>query len=59
MRIVKGVVALLAAVIIGFAGWLYFAPPDLIRVGSHYSAKIVCSNVFLAGRDSQATLETD
>ncbi|MAS03607.1 MAG: 6-aminohexanoate hydrolase [Ahrensia sp.] len=59
MRIVKGVVALLAAVILGFAGWLYFAPPDLIRVGSHYSAKIVCSNVFLAGRDPQATLETD
>ncbi|WP_346906655.1 serine hydrolase [uncultured Roseibium sp.] len=59
MRIVKGVVALLAAVIIGFAGWLYFAPPDLIRVGSQYSAKIVCSNVFLAERDPQATLETD
>lgn len=59
MRIVKGVVALLAAVILGLAGWLYFAPPDLIRVGSHYSAKIVCSNVFLADRDPQATLETD
>jgi CubicO group peptidase (beta-lactamase class C family) len=30
---------------------LWARPPELIRVGANYSAKIVCSNVFLAGRD--------
>ncbi|TGT74440.1 class C beta-lactamase-related serine hydrolase [bacterium M00.F.Ca.ET.159.01.1.1] len=39
--------------------WLYFAPPDLIRVGSGYSAKIVCSNVFIAGRDANQVLAVD
>ena len=37
--------------------WLW--PPDLIRIGSNYTAKIVCSNVFLAGRDAEAVLQTD
>jgi len=40
---------LLAACII----WLITMPPELLRVGSGYAAKIVCSNVFLAGRDAQ------
>jgi hypothetical protein len=31
-----------------FALWIN--PPDLLRVAANYSAKIVCSNVFLAGR---------
>ncbi|HEX4241632.1 MAG TPA: serine hydrolase [Steroidobacteraceae bacterium] len=34
-------------------------PPDLLRVGANYSAKIVCSNVFLAGRDPDDVLVTD
>ncbi len=34
-------------------------PPELIRVGANYSAKIVCSNVFLANRDPQAVLYVD
>ncbi len=47
--------ALVAALI----GWLVVSPPDLIRVGANYSAKIVCSNVFLAGRDAQEVLAVD
>jgi CubicO group peptidase (beta-lactamase class C family) len=34
-------------------------PPALIRVGANYSAKIVCSNVFLAGRDADEVLRVD
>jgi CubicO group peptidase (beta-lactamase class C family) len=38
---------------------LWLKPPDILRVGANYSAKIVCSNVFLAGRDPQEVLRTD
>jgi CubicO group peptidase (beta-lactamase class C family) len=48
--------AVLLAVLL-FALWL--KPPDLLRVGANYSAKIVCSNVFLAGRDPDEVLRTD
>lgn len=52
---------LVMAVIVGAAAtaWLYIAPPDMIRVATGYSAKMVCSNVFLAGRDGQRVLEVD
>lgn len=53
--IFRGFIALIA----GAAAWLYFLPPDLIRVGAGYSAKIVCSNVFLAGRDATQVLADD
>lgn len=39
--------------------WLRVAPPDLIRVGAAYSAKIVCSNVFIAARDAHEVLQVD
>jgi CubicO group peptidase (beta-lactamase class C family) len=48
-------VLLLAALL----GALWLNPPDLLRVGANYSAKIVCSNVFLAGRDPDEVLRTD
>jgi CubicO group peptidase (beta-lactamase class C family) len=38
---------------------LLVSPPALLRVGSGYAAKIVCSNVFLAGRDADAVLASD
>src|ERR1700692_529515 len=34
-------------------------PPEILRVGANYSAKIVCSSVFLAGRDPDEVLRTD
>ena len=43
----------------GLAAWLAIAPPELIRVGAAYSAKIVCSNVFIAGRDPDEVLRVD
>jgi CubicO group peptidase (beta-lactamase class C family) len=39
--------------------WLYAVPPALLRVGSGYAAKIVCSNVFLAGREPAEILSED
>jgi CubicO group peptidase (beta-lactamase class C family) len=34
-------------------------PPELLRVGANYGAKMVCSNLFLAGRDAQRVLADD
>ena len=59
LSIVKWGVVVLVAAAIGLAGWLHFAPPELIRLGTAYSAKIVCSNVFIAGRDGQEVLSLD
>jgi CubicO group peptidase (beta-lactamase class C family) len=39
--------------------WLALRPPELIRVGAGYTAKIVCSNVFIAGRDAEQVLALD
>ncbi|HMD72749.1 MAG TPA: serine hydrolase, partial [Steroidobacteraceae bacterium] len=39
--------------------WAWAEPPQLLRVAADYSAKIVCSNVFLAGRDPEDVLRRD
>lgn len=57
--IVKWLLVLLVAAVAGLAGWLFLAPPALIRVASGYTAKMVCSNVFLAGRDAAEVLKVD
>ncbi len=63
MRKIKGVALGLAGIVVltlcGLAGWLAIAPPDLVRVAAGYTAKIVCSNVFVAGRDAETVLEID
>jgi CubicO group peptidase (beta-lactamase class C family) len=38
---------------------LWARPPELIRVGANFTAKTVCSNVFLAHRDPAEVLDTD
>ena len=53
LRIVAGVAALTVATVIAGA---YLNPPNLLRVGANYSAKIICSNVFLASRAVEAIL---
>lgn len=58
-KVLKWLVVLVVVVVAGLSAWLYFAPPDLIRVGSGYAAKIVCSNVFIAGRDASQVLSDD
>jgi CubicO group peptidase (beta-lactamase class C family) len=59
VRIARLVLGLVVLGVGAAAAWLYFAPPELIRVGSGYSAKIVCSNVFIAGRDPGEVLAVD
>jgi CubicO group peptidase (beta-lactamase class C family) len=54
----KLLIVLIFFVLIGFI-WIIFSPPDLFRVGTNYSAKIVCSNVFLAGRNANDVLAID
>jgi CubicO group peptidase (beta-lactamase class C family) len=55
LRILAALVVLIAAA----ALWLWLRPPELLRVGANYAAKIVCSNVFLAGRDADEVLKID
>jgi CubicO group peptidase (beta-lactamase class C family) len=59
MKIIrKTLLALLLLIVVALL-WLWISPPALLRVGANYSAKIVCSNVFLAGRDPEEVLRTD
>ncbi|AYD00860.1 6-aminohexanoate hydrolase [Neorhizobium sp. NCHU2750] len=58
-HILRGLAAIMLLIVAGGAGWLYLSPPELLRVGSGYAAKIVCSNVFLAGRDAEKVLAED
>lgn len=59
LRLVKWLLGLAVLAVAALAAWLCVAPPELIRVGSGYSAKIVCSNVFIAGRDANDVLAVD
>jgi CubicO group peptidase (beta-lactamase class C family) len=59
LRFLKWLLILVVLAIGVLAAFLYAAPPALIRVGSAYSAKIVCSNVFIAKRDAQEVLKID
>jgi CubicO group peptidase (beta-lactamase class C family) len=47
-------------IILAAAAWALVAnPPELLRIGAAYAAKTVCSNVFVAGRDSAGVLAHD
>eukprot|EP01035_Chromulina_nebulosa_P014993 gene14993-19850_t len=63
MRIIGKLLKWLALtiVVLAFAGagWLYFVPPELFRVGMGYAAEIVCANYFIAHRDPQQVLAED
>jgi CubicO group peptidase (beta-lactamase class C family) len=56
--IIRLAMALAAVVVIGVL-FLIASPPDLLRVGTGYAAKIICSNVFIAGRDADTVLRDD
>ena len=59
MKIFRRIVGVLLVLMAAAALLLWFKPPALLRVGANYSAKIVCSNVFLAGRDPEEVLRVD
>jgi len=57
-KVVRGI-AVLALLLIVLLVALRIKPPERLRVGANYAAKIVCSNVFLAGRDPDEVLRID
>ena len=59
LKIGKWLLALIIFAVAALAGWAYQSPPELIRVAAGYTAKIVCSNVFIAGRDPDEVLTID
>ena len=58
-KILRRLAAAFGLLLLACAFALWLRPPDLLRVGANYSAKIVCSNVFLAARDPDEVLRTD
>ncbi|MEL6437270.1 MAG: serine hydrolase, partial [Pseudomonadota bacterium] len=59
MRVLKWLGLTIVGLLIAGVGYLWVAPPDLLRVGANYTAKMVCSNVFVAGRDADEVLAVD
>ncbi|MEO7206621.1 MAG: serine hydrolase [Steroidobacteraceae bacterium] len=59
MKVLRRICGVLVLLIVSLALLLWLEPPALLRVGANYSAKIVCSNVFLAGRDPDEVLRVD
>lgn len=58
LRLLLAIGAIL--IILAIAAWAVIAnPPELLRIGAAYAAKTVCSNVFVAGRDSAGVLAHD
>src|SRR5882672_1478820 len=59
LKVIQRIGIALVLVLLGLVFALWMKPPEILRVGASYSAKIVCSNVFLAGRDPDEVLRTD
>jgi CubicO group peptidase (beta-lactamase class C family) len=58
-KVILRIAAALVVVLLVLVFALWIKPPEILRVGANYSAKIVCSNVFLAGRDPDEVLRAD
>jgi CubicO group peptidase (beta-lactamase class C family) len=58
-KILRGVTAAIVLLLLVLVFALWLKPPEILRVGANYTAKIVCSNVFLAGRHPDEVLRTD
>jgi len=52
-------VGVLASLLLALLLILLANPPEILRVGANYAAKMVCSSVFLAGRDPAEVLRDD
>ena len=58
-RIAKWLGGLVLLALAGVVVWLAVSPPDLVRVATNYAAKMVCSNVFVAGRNADEVMAVD
>ena len=59
MKTFRSAAAGLALFACGLLIALWAKPPELLRIGANYAAQIVCSNVFIAGRDPDEVLRDD
>jgi CubicO group peptidase (beta-lactamase class C family) len=59
MKILRITLGALLLLLIAVVLILWLKPPALLRVGANYSAKIICSNVFLAARNPDQVLSLD
>jgi CubicO group peptidase (beta-lactamase class C family) len=59
MKILRRILSALLLLLVAAVLILWLKPPALLRVGANYSAKIVCSNVFLAARNPDQVLSLD
>lgn len=59
MKFLRRLIYALFFLLLALLAYLWARPPALLRVGADYAAKIVCSNVFLAGRDPNEVLLDD
>lgn len=59
VKALRGLVLVLMAVLAVVIVWLTLVPPDLLRVGTGYAAKIVCSSVYISGRSPDEVLAVD
>jgi hypothetical protein len=59
MKILRRTLGALLLLLIAVVLILWLKPPALLRVGANYSAKIICSNVFLAARNPEQVLSLD
>lgn len=59
LRMIRWFLGAIVAAVVVVLVMLKVAPPELLKVGDSYAAKIACSNVFLAGRDAQQVLADD
>lgn len=59
LRIFGVVVGLLALTIVGLGAWIAIARQDVLQLVTAGTAKTVCSNVFMAGREVDAIVQAD
>jgi CubicO group peptidase (beta-lactamase class C family) len=58
-RFLKWLLSAVIVLLVAAFGYLRVSPPELLQVGTGYAAKMICSNVFIAGRDAQQVLRDD
>jgi CubicO group peptidase (beta-lactamase class C family) len=58
-KILKGLLGLMLVGLAVACAFLTLRPPSILIVGTAYAAKIVCSSVFVAGRDEGDVFKTD
>lgn len=58
-RLAAWTLTVLALALAVAASWLIVSPPALLSVGTGYAAKIVCSSVFVSGRNPERVMAED